>query len=167
MQQRNTSRAKEKRQFISTKRLHDITATGSRQNCSDRNNDPGLRRAPNSPSDVQRTGATCFDWDETWDVDTHLPAVLKCLAGEIAEDVQGLIIALQLQHGFFGGGLHIFLRLQLHYGLNMERSDEAQETALIQRDVQFCGMSSRVRAGGEFQNYAALSAPRPLHVVEP
>lgn len=69
-----------------------------------------------------------FDWEEICDLETHLPAVLKCITGEIAEHVQGLVAVFQLQHSFFINNLHIFLRLQLHYGLNMEMSDEAQQT---------------------------------------
>lgn len=52
--------------------------------------------------------------------------MLKRIAGEIAEHVQGLVVALHLQRGFFNNNLHVFLRLQLHYGLNVEMSDEAQ-----------------------------------------
>lgn len=60
------------------------------------------------------------------DCETHLPAVLKRIAGEIAEDIQGLIIVLQLQHGFFINALNIFLRLKLHYGLKMEMKHNKQ-----------------------------------------
>lgn len=53
---------------------------------------------------------------------TDLPAVLKCVAGEVAEHVQGLVVVVQLQHCFLINSLHIFFRLQLHYGLHVERA---------------------------------------------
>lgn len=59
---------------------------------------------------------------------TYLPAVFECIASEITEHVQGLVVVFQLQHRSFINSLHIFLRLQLHYGLNIKSRDETQQT---------------------------------------
>lgn len=77
--------------------------------------------------------------------------MLKCVTGEISEHIQGLVIVLQLQYSFFINSLHIFLRLQLYYGLKMERNinmkhnkqlwficSDIPNAVLIQYNIQFC-----------------------------